>query len=85
VISAHDLSVMELKVECYAGYKGEETPRRFYLAHHCVEVVDVIDRWLAPDHCYFKVKGSNGGIYLLRHDIAHWTWELTVYRATEAL
>ena len=37
-----------LKVECYAGYRGEETPRRIWLGEKKIEVVRVIDRWLAP-------------------------------------
>ena len=46
---------MIIRVECYAGHRGEETPRRFFLGARPVEVVDVIDRWLAPDHRYFRV------------------------------
>jgi hypothetical protein len=51
---------MRIRVECYAGYRGEETPRRFFLGERAVEVREVVDRWLAPDHRYFKVRGSDG-------------------------
>jgi hypothetical protein len=66
-----------IRVECYAGYKGEETPRRFFVGERCVEVADVLDRWLAPDHSYFKVKGDDGAVYILQHDEVADSWELT--------
>lgn len=68
-----------LKVECYAGYRGEETPRRIWLGEKKIEVVRVIDRWLAPDHRYFKILGDDCALYIIRHDIQKWTWELIFY------
>ncbi len=74
---------MRLRVECYAGYKGEETPRRFHIGERRVEVAEVIDRWLAPDHSYFKVLGDDGAVYILRHgEQEEGSWELTVYDST---
>lgn len=70
---------MNIRVECYAGYKGEETPRRFFLGERGIEVIEVIDRWLAPDHRYFKVEGEDDATYILRHDIEENLWELTMF------
>lgn len=70
---------MKLRVECYAGYKGEETPRAFSLGDRRVEVKEVLDQWLAPDHRYFKVRGDNGSLYIFRHDVPTDTWELTLF------
>ena len=67
-------------VECYAGYRGEETPRRFRLGERQVEIIEVVDSWLAPDHRYFKVKDRDGDLYILRHDVASTRWELTLFR-----
>ncbi|HVI75400.1 MAG TPA: hypothetical protein VM683_10505 [Anaeromyxobacteraceae bacterium] len=67
---------MEVKVDCYAGYRDEETPRRLELDGRRVEVVEVIDRWFGLDHRYFKVRGDDGGIYLLRLDDPEQRWEL---------
>jgi hypothetical protein len=67
---------MDLRVECYAGHRGEETPRRFDLGGRRVEVLEVVDRWYGSDHRYFKVRGDDGGIYLLRHDEPADSWEL---------
>lgn len=68
-----------IRVECYAGYRGEESPRRFFLGDRAVEVVEIIDRWLGPEHRYFKLRGDDGGVYILRHDTGQQRWELTLY------
>jgi hypothetical protein len=67
---------MGVKVDCYAGYRGEETPRRFEIDGRRVEVVEMIDRWFGPDHRYFKVRGDDGAVYLLRVDDTADRWEL---------
>ncbi|MPZ18903.1 MAG: hypothetical protein GEV06_13460 [Luteitalea sp.] len=72
--------LIQLHVECYAGHRGEETPRRFYLGERAIEVVEVLDRWLDPDHRYFKVRGNDGDLYILRHDVSTFTWELTLFQ-----
>jgi hypothetical protein len=69
--------MLSLNVESYAGYRGEETPRRIRFGARTVEVVEIIDRWHGPDHRYFKIKGSDGAIYILRHDVPRGGWELT--------
>jgi len=67
---------VSVHVECYAGYRGEETPRRIYLNDRRIEVVAVSDRWLGPDHRYFKVEGDDGHCYVLRHDSETLQWAL---------
>ena len=44
-----------------------------------VAVTEVIDRWLDPEHRYFKVRGEDGGIYLIRQDTRSDRWELTLF------
>jgi hypothetical protein len=65
-----------LEVECYAGYRGEQTPRRFRLGDRQIEIVLVLDSWLAPDHRYFKVNGADGRVYILRNAVQSGRWEL---------
>jgi hypothetical protein len=65
-----------IHVECYAGYRGEESPRRFAMGGNTIEVVEILDRWLSPDHRYFKVEGDDQSVYLLRHDVHTETWEI---------
>lgn len=57
-----------VRVECYAGYRAEETPRRFFIGRREIRVIEMIDRWLAPQHAYFKVRGDDSGIYILRYE-----------------
>ena len=71
---------MRIEVECYAGSRGEETPRRLLVGEKPIEVVEVLDRWLAPDHRYFKCLGADGATYIVRNDVQAGTWELTLYR-----
>lgn len=54
-----------VQVACYSGYRGEEISRRFCLGQRWVAVAQVLDRWLAPDHRYFKRLGDDGGVYIL--------------------
>jgi hypothetical protein len=70
---------LSIRVECYAGYRGEETPRCFYMKSRKIEVLEVIDGWLAPNHRYFKVSGNDGGLYIIRHDMETDRWELTLF------
>jgi hypothetical protein len=67
-------------VECYAGYRGEETPRRFRLRERQIEIAEIVDSWLAPDHRYFKVQDTQGDLYILCHDGASDRWGLTLFR-----
>ena len=76
-------NTLNIAVDCYAGYQSEETPRAFLLGDRRVEVKQVIDRWLAPDHRYFKVVGNDGQTYIIRHDPYADRWELTTFQASE--
>jgi hypothetical protein len=49
-----------------------------------IDVAEVVDAWLAPDHRYFKLKAEDGDTYLVRHDEQTGTWELTMFRAERA-
>jgi hypothetical protein len=71
----------EIGVECYAGHRGEQTPRTLILAGRRIAVAEVLDAWLAPDHRYFKLKGADGDTYIVRHDEPRGIWELTMFRA----
>ncbi|MDA2923296.1 hypothetical protein MYX65_01355 [Acidobacteria bacterium AH-259-L09] len=55
-----------LQVECYAGYKAEQRPRRFCLAGHRHQVEEVLEQWYEPEGTYFRVRADDGNIYTLR-------------------
>lgn len=76
---------LTVRVECYAGHRGEESPRRFRIGSRKIEVAEELDRWLAPSHRYFKLRGDDGEVYILRHDPEADRWELTLYASGRSL
>jgi hypothetical protein len=75
--------LLAIGVECYAGHRGEQTPRTLIVGGRRIAVADLLDAWLAPDYRYFKVRGADGDTYLVRHDERSNTWELTMFRAEQ--
>ena len=49
--------LLTVGVECYAGHRGEQTPRTLNLRDRRIAVVEGVDAWLAPDYRYFKLRG----------------------------
>ena len=68
-----------ISVECYAGYRGEQTPVRFWIGPRCVAVLRVLDQWISPDHRYFKVQGDDADRYILRHDCYGDSWSVVFF------
>ena len=73
----------DIKVESYAGYKGEESPRAFIHLERRYGIVEIFDRWYegsldpaALRHDYFKVKTPGGEIFLIRHTPRYQSWSL---------
>ena len=75
---------MSIRVECYAGYRGEQEPRAFWLGERRFEVREVVDRWFAPEKRWFRVDADDGDMYILRHDEASGEWDLAAYRRARA-
>jgi hypothetical protein len=73
--------LLNVGVECYAGHRGEQTPRTLIVEDRRIAVAEVLDAWLAPDYRYFKLRGADGNTYLVRNDERSSTWELTMFRA----
>jgi len=74
---------MELQVESTPGLHGDIEPRAFLLGAHRVEVIDILDRWLALEHSYFKVAASDGATYILRYAGASREWQMTLFKAPD--
>ncbi len=70
---------MALRVECHSGFQAMERPVRIHLGRRTVEVSEILDRWVGPDHRYFKVRGDDGATYILRLDLEAWIWELVFF------
>jgi hypothetical protein len=75
---------MLVDVERDAGGIDVERLKRFRLDGRRVEVTENIDRWFGPDYAYFKVRGDDGNLYILRLDEARDTWELTMFQSPSA-
>lgn len=73
---------LQIRVECYAGFRADERPLRFSLADKSLEVIEVQDRWYSPGASYFRVLASDGNFYVLRHaeDAQQGEWTLESFR-----
>jgi hypothetical protein len=69
-----------IKVECYAGYKSEQFPQRFTLGEQILRVEDIEDQWYGPSSRFFRVRASDGNIYILRYDEEQDNWSLDAFR-----
>ena len=56
-------------VQCYAGYKGEQRPQRFLLGERWLEVEEILKEWREPTAVFFRVRASDGRIYVLRRGV----------------
>lgn len=72
---------MKIFVKCYSGHRGDERPKCIRFDSLVVQVDQILDRWLAPDHRYFKIVGDDQATYIIRQDMDSLTWELIFYRA----
>ena len=79
------LVMNEIRVECYAGYKPDERPRRFAIRERSFDVREVDDQWYSPSATYFRVLADDGNFYVLRHDEVQDKWTLDGFRAAKVL
>jgi hypothetical protein len=75
---------MQVKVERDSG--GTEGGRltRLRLDGRDVDVVENLDRWFGEGYVYFKVRGDDGNLYILRLDEAQDAWELIMFQRSPA-
>jgi hypothetical protein len=72
------MAEIDLHVDAYAGYKGEETPRSFTIDGTRHIVAEIVSRWYSETHSYFKVQTTCGLRFVLRLDLDHSVWELVM-------
>ncbi|UCF38173.1 MAG: hypothetical protein JSU96_04780 [Acidobacteriota bacterium] len=73
------MHMLKVKVLSYDGYKADERPRVFELGSIGYEVRKVLDRWYEPGGAYFKVRASDGNIYILKNSFEK-GWSLVAFR-----
>lgn len=73
---------MKVEVVCYSGYKGDERPVRFRLGGQEYFVEELLDQWYGPTDIYFKVRASDGNVYILRRrsSAPEGEWSLESFR-----
>jgi hypothetical protein len=64
------------QVETYSGSRLHESPRRFRLGEAWLEVGEILARWRRPGDLGFKVRASDGRLYLLTYRPETDTWEV---------
>jgi len=70
---------MRVEVGTYVDERGVETPLRVRFGSHEIEVTESVDQWPSVDYRYFKVKGNDGDVYIIRHNETNGDWELIMY------
>jgi len=69
---------MQVQVETYMD-RGIEKLSRIRFDGRPVEIAENIDQWYGADYRYFKVRGGDGNLYIVRHNEVRPDWELTLY------
>jgi hypothetical protein len=75
---------MPIRVECYAGYRGEQEPVAFWFGERRLAVRAVVDRWYSPTARWFKVEADDGDSYILRHEAPGGEWELAAFTSARS-
>ena len=70
---------MRIHVEQHADDHGMPMPLKLHFGEYQVDVLEVLDQWYGPDYRYIKVRGCDGGLYILRFDEPHAEWALTMF------
>ena len=80
-----DVNYERIAVECYSGYKANERPVAFFHQGRRWRVREIVDRWCEgspdgarPEVDYFKVRTSDGMVYLLRYQSELDEWSLSI-------
>jgi hypothetical protein len=71
----------EIQVECYSGFRADQRPVSFRLGSRTFQVAQIDDQWYSPAAMYFRVRASDGNVYVLRHDELRDIWTLDAFRA----
>jgi hypothetical protein len=69
---------MRIHVEVHAD-DGGAMPQSLYWDERRVGIVEIVDQWYGPDYRYVKVKGDDGGVYILRFEVIRDEWTLIMF------
>jgi hypothetical protein len=76
---------VSIDVECYSGYRANERPLAFIFEDRRWQVEEILDRWYEgglqpskPALDYFKVRTTEGRVFLLRYNSLFDAWAIRV-------
>lgn len=75
---------MDIQVDSFTDHAGAVMPRGLHVHGTYVAVVETLDQWHGPVYRYVKVKGDDGGLYILRFDEKEAAWDLTLFESDRA-
>lgn len=74
---------MRVQVEVQAD-NPKTTPRSLYWDERRIGIVELIDQWYGPDYRYVKLKGDDGGVYILRFDEIRNEWAMIMFASARS-
>lgn len=75
---------MEIGVEAGIDAHGAPAPRALRFESRWVAVAERLDRWDGDDYRYYKLRGDDGALYIVRLDEPHGLWRLVMFRRADA-
>jgi hypothetical protein len=82
----------QTSVECYSGYKANELPVTFTFQERRWKIAEIVDRWYEggieagqSEVNYFKVRTTEGDIFLLRYLSLFNSWSIKAYKDPAAI
>lgn len=75
---------MRIRVDAEGDLAGAITPRKIHFDGRDVEIAETLDQWHGAEYRYFKVRGADGNLYILRLDEPRAEWEMTLFREARA-
>jgi hypothetical protein len=74
---------VDIQVDSHRRPDGSREPRRIQLDGREVGVAEILDEWPGAGHHYFKVRGEDANLYILRFDARRSAWALILFSSRE--
>jgi hypothetical protein len=79
-VKAKNPPIMRIEVEMHSC-GALDVPGRLRLDGREIKVSNYLDQWHGADYRYFKLKGDDGNLYILRLDETRLEWELIMFQS----
>jgi hypothetical protein len=68
---------MNIRVECYSGYKVNQRPIKFWIDEKVFFVEAIEDQWRGTDATFFRVRADDNNTYLISYNETADIWSLS--------